>query len=72
MKQSVLAVLVVLVLSNLALTSYLIYKVHNYTESVDRYSRLSTVLNKDTLNSITKQIKSIPKEITVKNVLNIP
>ena len=72
MKQSVLAVLVVLVLSNLVLTSYLTYKVHNYTESVDRYSRLSTVLHKDTLNNITKQIKSIPKEITVKNVLNIP
>lgn len=72
MKQNVLVVLVVLVLSNLALTSYLTYKVHNYTEAVDRHSRLSTVLHKDTLTSITKQIKSIPKEITVKNVLNIP
>ena len=67
-----LAVLVVLVLSNLALTSYLIYKVHNYTESVDMYSRLSTILHKDTLTNVIKQIKSIPKEITVKNVLNIP
>ena len=72
MKQSVLAVLVVLVLSNLGLTSYLIYKVYNYTEAVDRHSRLSAVLHKDTLTNIIKQIKSIPKEITVKNVLNIP
>lgn len=68
----VMVVSVILALCNLALTSYLTYKVHNYTKSVDRYSRLSTVLHKDTLNSITKQIKSIPKEITVKNVLNIP
>lgn len=67
-----MVVLVILVLCNLALTGYLTYKVHNYTESVDRYSRLSTVLQKDTLTSVTKQIKSIPKEITVKNVLNIP
>lgn len=72
MKQNVLEVLVVLVLSNLALTSYLIYKVHNYTESVDRHSRLSTVLHKDALTRVIEQIKSIPKEITVKNVLNIP
>lgn len=72
MKQSVLAVLVVLVLSNLALTSYLIYKVHNYTESVDRHAILSKILHDDTLGKIIKQIKSIPKEITVKNVLNIP
>ena len=27
---------------------------------------------RECVNSITKQIKSIPKEITVKNVLNIP
>ena len=72
MKQSVLAVLVVLVLSNLALTIYLAYKIHEYTESVDRHSRLSKILYDDTLNKVIKQIKSIPKEITVKNVLNIP
>lgn len=73
MKQAeVMVVLVILVLCNLALTSYLTYKVHNYTEAVDRHSRLATVLHKDTISNITKQIKSISKEIVVKNVLNIP
>lgn len=72
MKQSVLAVLVVLVLSNLVLTIYLAYKIHEYTESVDRHLRLSKILYDDALDKVSKQIKSIPKEIVVKNVLNIP
>ena len=65
-------VLVVLVLSNLVLTIYLAYKIHEYTESVDRQLRLSKILYDDTLDKVSKQIKSIPKEIVVKNVLNMP
>jgi hypothetical protein len=65
-------VLVVLVLSNLVLTIYLAYKIHEYTESVDRHSRLSKILYDDTLDKVSKQIKAIPKEITIKNVLSIP
>ena len=72
MKQSVLVVLVVLVLSNLVLTIYLAYKIHEYTESADRQLRLSKILYDDTLDKVSKQIKSIPKEIVVKNVLNMP
>ena len=72
MRQSVQVVLVVLVLSNLILTGYLVYKLNDYTDSVDRHTRLSKILYDDTLDKVIKQIKSIPKEITVKNVLNIP
>ena len=72
MKQNVQVVLVVLVLSNLILTGYLVYKLNDYTDSVDRHARLSKILYDDTLDKVIKQIKSIPKEITVKNVLNIP
>ena len=72
MKQNVQVVLVVLVLSNLILTGYLVYKLNDYTDSVDRHARLSKILYDDILDKIIKQIKSIPKEITVKNVLNIP
>lgn len=72
MRQSVQAVLVALVLSNIVLTIYLIYKVNDYTDSVDRHARLSKILYDDSLNKVVSQIKSIPKEITVKNVLNIP
>lgn len=64
--------MVALVLSNIALTIYLIHKVNDYTDSVDRHARLSKALYDDSLNKVISQIKSIPKEITVKNVLNIP
>ena len=60
--------LVVLVLINLICTIYLINKEKEFKVDIDKqYQQL--------LNSfifITKQIKNIPKEITVKNVLNIP
>lgn len=73
MKQNeVLAVLVVLVLSNIALTIYLLYKMHSYIDSIDRYSRIHSAIANSTLEKIISQIKAIPKEITIKNVLSIP
>lgn len=60
--------LVVLVLINLICTIYLINKEKEFKVDIDgQYQQL---LNSFTF--ITKQIKNIPKEITVKNVLNIP
>ena len=65
-------VLVVLVLSNIVLTIGLMYKLHSYTNSVDRYSRIILALANDHLEKIISQIKAIPKEIAIKNVLSIP
>lgn len=48
------------------------YKLHSYTNSVDRYSRIILALANDNLEKIISQIKAIPKEITIKNVLSIP
>lgn len=61
-------VLAVLVLINFGCLVYLISKVKELTMDVD--SQYQQLLNSFTF--ITKQIKQIPKEITVKNVLNIP
>lgn len=73
MKQNeVLVALVVLVLSNIVLTIYLLYKIHSYTEAIDRYSLIHSAIFKSDLEKIISQIKAIPKEITVKNVLSIP
>lgn len=72
MKQNeVLEALVVLVLSNIVLTIYLLYKIHSYTEAVDRYSRIHSAIASSSSEKIISQIKAIPKEITVKNVLSI-
>ena len=61
-------VLAVLVLINFGCLVYLISKVKELTMDVDsQYQQLLT-----SFTFITKQIKQIPKEITVKNVLNIP
>lgn len=67
-----MAVLVVLVLSNIGLTIYLIHKIDKYTESVDKQVRLSADSYTTALAKVITQIKNIPKEITIKNVLNIP
>jgi hypothetical protein len=67
-----MVVLVVLVLSNIGLTIYLSYKIHFYTDAVDRNSRIYSIISNNNLEKIISQIKAIPKEITVKNVLNIP
>ena len=67
-----MVVLVVLVLSNIGLTIYLIHKINKYTESVDKQVRLSADSYNTTLAKVITQIKNIPKEITIKNVLNIP
>lgn len=48
------------------------YKLHTYTNSVDRYSRIHVAIASDYLEKIISQIKAIPKEITIKNVLSIP
>ena len=48
------------------------YKLHSYTNSVDRYSRIILALANDHLEKIISQIKAIPKEIAIKNVLSIP
>jgi hypothetical protein len=61
-------VLAVLVLINFGCLVYLISKVKELTMDID--SQYQQLLNSFTF--ITKQIKQIPKEITVKNVLNIP
>lgn len=47
------------------------YKIHSYTEAIDRYSRIHSAIANSTLEKIISQIKAIPKEITVKNVLSI-
>lgn len=67
-----MVVLVVLVLSNIGLTIYLIHKINKYIESVDKQVRLSADSYNTTLAKVITQIKNIPKEITIKNVLNIP
>ena len=67
-----MVVLVVLVLSNIGLTIYLIHKIDKYRESVDKQMRLSADSYNTTLAKVITQIKNIPKEITIKNVLNIP
>lgn len=67
-----MVVLVVLVLSNIGLTIYLIHKINKYTESVDKQVRLSADSYNTILAKVITQIKNIPKEITIKNVLNIP
>lgn len=67
-----MVVLVVLVLSNIGLTIYLIHKINKYIESVDKQMRLSTDSYNTALAKVITQIKNIPKEITIKNVLNIP
>jgi hypothetical protein len=61
-------VLVVLVLINLICTIYLISKGKEFV--IDINGQYQHLLNSFTF--ITKQIQNIPKEITVKNVLNIP
>ena len=72
MKQNeVLTALVVLVLSNIVLTIYLLYKIHSYTEAANRYSLIHSAIANSNYEKIIAQIKSIPKEITVKNVLSI-
>lgn len=48
------------------------YKLHTYTNSVDRYSLIHSAIFKSDLEKIISQIKAIPKEITIKNVLSIP
>lgn len=67
-----MVVLVVLVLSNIGLTIYLIHKIDKYRESVDKQMRLSADSYNTALAKVITQIKNIPKEITIKNVLNIP
>lgn len=67
-----MVVLVVLVLSNIGLTIYLIHKIDKYIESVDKQVRLSADSYTTALAKVITQIKNIPKEITIKNVLNIP
>lgn len=67
-----MVVLVVLVLSNIGLTIYLIHKINKYTESVDKQVHLSADSYNTILAKVITQIKNIPKEITIKNVLNIP
>jgi len=48
------------------------YKLHSYTNAVDRHSRLYLAIANSNLEKIISQIKAIPKEIAVKNVLSIP
>jgi hypothetical protein len=67
-----MVVLVALVLSNIGLTIYLIHKINKYIESADKQARLSVDSYNATLAKVITQIKNIPKEITIKNVLNIP
>lgn len=67
-----MVVLVVLVLSNIGLTIYLIHKINKYIESVDKQMRLYADSYTTALAKVITQIKNIPKEITIKNVLNIP
>ena len=47
------------------------YKLHSYTNAVDRHSRIHMAITGDYLEKIISQIKAIPKEITIKNVLRI-
>lgn len=48
------------------------YKLHSYTNAVDRHSRIHMAITGDYLEKIISQIKAIPKEIAIKNVLSIP
>lgn len=48
------------------------YKLHSYTNFIDKYSRTYLAINSDNLEKIISQIKSIPKEIIIKNILSLP
>jgi hypothetical protein len=65
-----MVVLVVLVLCNIVLTIYLILLVKDLISENSYAYNYTEIWNR--INELTKLIKQIPKEITVKNVLNIP
>lgn len=48
------------------------YKLHSYTNSVDKYYHLYLEKADDNLKKTISQIKSIPKEIVIKNILSLP
>jgi hypothetical protein len=65
-----MVVLVVLVLCNIVLTIYLILLVKDLISENSYAYNYTEIWNR--INELTKLIKQIPKEITVKNVLNKP
>lgn len=82
MKQNVLVVLVVLVLINILINYYLLVQIKNFKEEsllskyhIDRLYEY--IIDHDdrmvkSLHYISTQLKEIPREITIKNVLSIP
>lgn len=82
MKQNVLVVLVVLVLINILINYYLLVQIKNFEEEsllskyhIDRLYEYVTDHDDrmvKSLHYINAQLKEIPREITVKNVLSIP
>ena len=82
MKQSVLVVLVVLVLINILVNYYILVQIKNFEEEsllskyhIDRLHEYVTDHDDrmvKSLHYINVQLKEIPREITIKNVLSIP
>ena len=71
-----MVVLVVLALFNIGLVYYMFRELKNHQnvvmELVIKAEGSLYSQNKETLEKLSKQIKQIPKEITVKNVLKLP
>lgn len=68
----VLTVLVVLVLINIILIIYLLYKFKKEYINLKQDLINKNELINDSLKKQFNEIKKIPKEIIVKNVLNLP
>ena len=71
-----MVVLVVLALFNIGLVYYMFKELKNHQnvvmELVITAEKSLYSQNNETLEKLSKQIKQIPKEITVKNVLKLP
>ena len=72
MQPSVLVVLVVLVLSNVVCTYYLVSKLTKLESTIKNKVEAVRLAHSYNSATILSEVKKIPKEMIIKNVLKIP
>lgn len=72
MQLSVLVVLVVLVLSNVVCTYYLVRKLTKLESAIKNKVEAVRLVHSYNSATILSEVKKIPKEMIIKNVLKIP
>lgn len=72
MQPSVLVVLVVLVLSNVVCTYYLVNKLTKLESTIKNKVEAVRLAHSYNSATILSEVKKIPKEMIIKNVLKIP